>query len=323
MATDRPSRRIIVGGGLTLAAVALVGMPFGPALAAPCEGAKPLASPEPTVHHEDERGRVLLADSLTHFEAMGGPPDVAVAASFAGVPTAAVPMARGVRGWIAHEAGPGLEDAGVAGLAFAEENGIPAAAIATMEAGLSDGPSLLTGTVAHANGPARAVGVEPGMSGEEAALRMLDAPEGRPVDASDTFETEVRRVVGDADAGIYTAWSIGLVENCRPNDVFVVASHAGAVMGDYAAPIGPRGLIANDAGGGMNASGIAGLARLDEIGVAAATVSTQSARIGDPTSTYEDGTISHANDTARAAGIRVGPGAREAARLMLERDTTL
>ena len=321
MATDRPSRRIIVGGGLTLAAVALVGMPFGPALAAPCEGAKPLASPEPTVHHEDERGRVLLADSLTHFEAMGGPPDVAVAASFAGVPTAAVPMARGVRGWIAHEAGPGLEDAGVAGLAFAEENGIPAAAIATMEGGLSDGPSLLTGTVAHANGPARAVGVEPGMSGEEAALRMLDAPEGRRVDASEAFDREVRRVAGDENAGVYTAWSIGLIEDCRPDDVFAVASHAGAVMGDYAAPVGPKGIIANDAGVGANETGIAGLAQLDELGVAAATVAAGSARIGDPTSTYKDGTISHANETARAAGVRVGQSARDAARLMLEART--
>ena len=314
-------RRFLQAAGVVAGATLLVANGVTLAHAAPCEGADPLVRPDPTVHHEDERGRILLADSLTHFEATGGPRDVAVAASFAGIPTSAVPMARGVRGWIAHEAGPGLEEAGVAGLAFAEENGVPAAAIATTEAGLSDGPSLLTGTVAHANRPARAVGIAPGMTGEEAAMRMLDAPEGRPVDASDAFDGEVRRVAGNESAGIYTAWSIGLIENCRPNDVFAVASHAGAVMGDYAAPVGPKGIIANDAGVGANETGIAGLARLDELGIAAATVATGSARVGDPTSTYRDGTISHANETARAAGVRVGQSARDAARLMLEART--
>ena len=124
-------------------------------------------------------------------------------------------------------------------------------------------------------------------------------------------------MAGDERAGIYTAWSIGLLSDCRPRDVFCVASHAGAVMGDYAAPVGPRGLIANDAGGGLDDSGIAGLARLDGIGVAAASVSTESARIGDPSSTYRDGLVSHANEGARRAGVRVGMPAAEAALLML------
>jgi hypothetical protein len=75
-------------------------------------------------------GRVLVADSLTYFGegADAGPADVAVGASFAGVPTAAVPLARGVRGWIAHEAaGPGRDEAGIGGLPLSDRFGVPAA----------------------------------------------------------------------------------------------------------------------------------------------------------------------------------------------------
>ena len=48
-------------------------------------------------------------------------------------------------------------------------------------------------------------------------------------------------------------------------------------------------------------------------GIAAATVSTDSARIGDPLSTYQDGVLSALNDTAKSLGLRVGMPAQEAA----------
>ena len=48
------------------------------------------------------------------------------------------------------KAGPGKDEAGISGLALAQQFGIPAAAIATKEARLSGGRSLLTGHVSHA-----------------------------------------------------------------------------------------------------------------------------------------------------------------------------
>jgi hypothetical protein len=42
--------------------------------------------------------------------------------------------------------------------------------------------------------------------------------------------------------------------------------------------------------------------------------------MGDGHSTYEDGVISAMNDLAAAAGVRIGMTAKEAARLLVERD---
>ena len=88
-------------------------------------------------------------------------------------------------------------------------------------------------------------------------------------------------------------------------------------MAHYALPIRPKGVICNDAGRGLDDSGIEGLAILDEHRIAGAAVSTESARIGDALSTYHDGLISAANAAAAAKGVRVGMRASDAARLML------
>ena len=77
----------------------------------------------------------MVADSLSFYEHEPWTNDVAVGASFAGVPTAAMAMSQGVKARIAHEAGPGKDEAGVSGLPFADRYGVPAAAIAT---GLDD-----------------------------------------------------------------------------------------------------------------------------------------------------------------------------------------
>src|SRR3972149_5694839 len=96
-------------------------------------------------------GRVMVADSLSFFEHEPWLNDVAVGASFAGAPTAAMALRGGVKAWVAHEGGPGKDDAGVSGLVLSQRLGIPAAAIATNTARLSGGMSLITGTVSRAN----------------------------------------------------------------------------------------------------------------------------------------------------------------------------
>jgi hypothetical protein len=68
----------------------------------------------------------------------------------------------------------------------------------------------------------------------------------------------------------------------------------------------------NDAGGGKDGAGFARLPMLDERGIAAATVSNNTARIGDGRSTYETGVVSHANETAKRLELREGMSARDA-----------
>jgi len=99
--------------------------------------------------------------------------------------------------------------------------------------------------------------------------------------------------------------------------VFCVASHRVKVMADYASTVTPRGVIANDAGMGLDGSGADGLPTLNNKGVPGATVSANSARIGDALSTWNDGVISAVNPLAEAKGVRVGMLAQDAAHLML------
>lgn len=261
-------------------------------------------------------GRVLVADSLSYFEHEPHLDDVAVGASFAGAATAAMAMRGGVKAWIAHEGGPGKDDAGVSGLALAQRFGVPAAAIATMTAGLSRGMTLITGTVSRANEAALALGVRSGQTGGEAARLMLEAPRGRPCNLHGIIDESIHEVEIAPNGRIFAVWSFARVKGAHPRDVFCVASHAGKVMADYARQVRPRGLIANDAGRGLDDSGIDGLEAMGT--TPAAAVSAASARIGDALSTYRDGVISAANAAALAIGVRPGITAKEAARLMLQ-----
>ncbi len=270
------------------------------------------------LHYQDERGRILVGNSLTSFEKATDLGDaVVLGASFAGGPTGILPVRQGARGWIAHEAGPGKDEAGIAGLPLADRFGVPAAAIATKEARLSGGDSLLTGRVSRVNETAAKLGVGPGMTGEEAAKQMLNAPVGTPHDVDGVIDENVYTVAETENGNIYSVWSSSRIDGDRSNDVLVVASHGAKIMALYVMRTNPKGVICNDAGFGLDNSGIEGLAELDTYGVAAATVSTDSARIGDPTSTYEDGIISAVNDTAAALGVAVGQTAKEAADIMV------
>jgi len=95
--------------------------------------------------------------------------------------------------------------------------------------------------------------------------------------------------------------------------VLVVGSHGGIIAAYLAASAGARAVILNDAGVGKDAAGIAGLAYLERIGTAAATVAHTSARIGDGADALERGVISHANAPAAVLGVVAGMPCGEAA----------
>lgn len=70
-------------------------------------------------------------------------------------------MRQGVEAWIAHEAGPVRTRPGERA-PFADSYSVSAAVIATLEARLADGRTLLTGHVSRANKSAEGLGVRPG-----------------------------------------------------------------------------------------------------------------------------------------------------------------
>lgn len=106
------------------------------------------------------------------------------------------------------------------------------------------------------------------------------------------------------------------VTKLAPEDrgkVIVAASHGGVYAGYLAAKGHARGVILNDAGGGLDDAGFASLDWADGFGMAAAVVDCMSARIGDGRDMIANGLISHANRTAAKAGVSVGMAARAAA----------
>lgn len=95
--------------------------------------------------------------------------------------------------------------------------------------------------------------------------------------------------------------------------VVVSGSHGGAYVAYLVAAAAARAAILNDAGVGRDDAGIAGLGRCAAIGMAAATVGHDSARIGDAEDSIRRGVISHANDLARSLGCVPGMPCRQAA----------
>jgi uncharacterized protein YunC (DUF1805 family) len=93
--------------------------------------------------------------------------------------------------------------------------------------------------------------------------------------------------------------------------VAVSGSHGGVSAARFALAARPFLAIFNDAGGGKDDAGYAGLALLQSAGIAACTVAHTSARIGEARSTLEGGVISRVNDAAAALGIEAGQRCRD------------
>lgn len=98
--------------------------------------------------------------------------------------------------------------------------------------------------------------------------------------------------------------------------VLVTGSHTGRIVAATSLSVGAAGLIANDAGVGKEAAGIAGLDLLDRFGVPGAAVDVWTARIGDGSDTFDSGEVSVTNSAAERLGIVTGMRARVAAELM-------
>jgi hypothetical protein len=118
----------------------------------------------------------------------------------------------------------------------------------------------------------------------------------------------------NGDAGIALADTVTALEARHRGAVLVCGSHGGLIAAAYAAEAGVRAAIFNDAGGGLDDAGFAGLAWLDGLGMAAATVSHASARIADGPDALDHGVVSRVNTAAAVCGVRVAMSCRDAAR---------
>jgi hypothetical protein len=94
------------------------------------------------------------------------------------------------------------------------------------------------------------------------------------------------------------------------------ASHGGVYAAYLAAKLRVAAAIFNDAGVGKDRAGIGGLDYLDGLGVAAATIGHDTARIGDGADMLARGVITHANALGAALGVRPGLPCAEAAALL-------
>jgi hypothetical protein len=261
---------------------------------------------------------ILVVPSVTKLppEADGA---VVVGGSHAAVYAAHLVAKAGARAAIHHDAGIGLDEAGVGGLAFAQELGMAMAAVDTESARIGEGEDLMRrGIVSRVNALAAACGVAPGQTCAEAAERLKAAPwphRAPPAKAEG-------RSVFEAKAGrrkIICIDSATLISADDHDQVVATGSHGAESSGQVVAPVQPALVLYNDAGFGADRAGAAGLPLLNNAGVAGATVAALSAKIGDGRSTLTKGVLSAVNEAAYRLGGRVGGSALALARRVAEK----
>lgn len=256
-------------------------------------------------------------DSITHLSA-AHTGAIVVAASHGGLYSAHVALAMGVRAAIFHDAGVGLESAGIAGLDLLEKQSVPGCAVLSGSALIGDARQMTDhGIIGHINQGAYELGCEVGMS-VPTASRLLEGASLRPAVASRRGESRTALL----ERGPLPVWALDSASLVRPTDahsVVVTGSHGQLLGGDQrsALKVTPVGAVFNDAG--VDPEGPVGrLGVLEDLGVPAATVGTMSARIGDARSTYFDGIVSRINAPGQDLGATVGMRCRDFVEVVIE-----
>lgn len=275
----------------------------------------------PIVIHRPE-GRVIIFDSATYVgdfvkqEPMASG-DLIVNASYSGVLCAKMVIAARPRFVIGLDCKIGKDGAGVAGLAFYEALGIPAAAADVMTAEMGNGKDLYEeGVISRVNEAAERLGLREGMTVRDGVEALLTGSH-KPA-AWDPARREVIETDPATGRSIVATDSIAFaLPEDKNRNVLCTAGHTGRSVVGYFRDYRPWAFICSDGGVGKNDSGVSALADVEADGIPGASVDALSARMGDGHSTYYDGIISAVNKPAAAKGVRVGQSAREAAKLLL------
>jgi hypothetical protein len=251
--------------------------------------------------------RAEVLDSITKLtETHRG--QVIIAASHGAEYAAYLAAKGGAVGVILNDAGVGKDNAGISGLPYLNAQGIPAATIGHRTARIGNGADMIErGTISHVNDVAASLGCTPGQTCEVCAGKMRSAP---ATTSSPPAQSEhrilLRHVPGEPEV-----WGLDSISLVLPGDkehIVISGSHGEALGGkpETALKYDAIAAVFNDAGIGIDNAGLSRLPALDSRKIPAATVSAESARIGDGRSIYEDGVISCVNETAAALGAAVG-----------------
>jgi hypothetical protein len=257
---------------------------------------------------------IVINDSVTKFDADSAG-KVAISASHGAVYAGYLAARARVRGVILHDAGVGKDAAGTSSLSYLDDLRIAGATVTGSSARIGDGADMAAnGIISHVNSTASRAGCAPGQTAMACARIMQSAP-GIEGEAEAYAEARFEILATDGGLRVIGCDSTSLVRAEDEGHIVVTASH-GEVLKE-APTWGNRpdvlAAIFNDAGSRTPSR----LPDLDTRGIAGATVSTESARIGDARSTYEDGVISHVNKTARGHGAVPGMTCRAFVDLML------
>lgn len=253
---------------------------------------------------------IVIADSITRVGAEGEGA-IVVNASHGGIYAAYLAAKLHAAAAIFNDAGVGREQAGIGGLDYLEALGIPAATVGHDTARIGDGADMIaSGIITYANRLAATFGVVPGQACRAAAVALQRAPstQSEPPEA-----IEAAFLLITEAPPVWALDSASLVLPDHRDAIVVTGSHGGLLGGkpETALKYDVLGALYNDAGIGKDEAGVSRLPALDDRGIAAATVSAASARIGDARSTYEDGVISRVNTRAAAFGLCAGMSARD------------
>lgn len=256
---------------------------------------------------------VRVLDSITQLNA-GARGAVVVCGSHGALYPAWLAANARVRAVIFNDAGLGRHSAGIAGVAWLGGLGISACAVDHRSARIGDGGDMLaSGIISMVNDVAASHGCLPGHPCRQAAECLLENAEAGDDKIPEIGETRVRI----ANTGHREVWLLDSVTLARPEDrraILVTGSH-GALLGgrpDSALDVDVFAAFFNDAGGGKEDAGFGRLPVLEERGIAGATVSNNTARIGDGRSSYDTGVLSRVNEVAERLDLREGLTVREA-----------
>lgn len=261
------------------------------------------------------KNEVLILDSVTKFERRDFR-KIAIAASHGGAYAGYLAARVGIRGIILHDAGIGKDQAGISALPYLDGLSIAGATIDYRTARIGDGQAMAeTGVVSHVNQTASQAGCAVGQPTMVCARAMQTA---KGAGGEVPGYAEARFVLQDTPEGpkVMGCDSTSLVQPEDEGQIVVTASHGDLLRDSPSWGSRPDVLAAifNDAG----ASDPSRLPDLDTRNIAGATVSAESARIGDARSTYEDGIISHINETARRRGARIRMTCRDFVQQMID-----
>lgn len=267
-----------------------------------------------------------MSGVVTASSSATAPPETAgavlVSGSYGGIYNAWHAVRKGARAVILNDAGVGKNGAGISGLPWLDALDIPGATADCLTCHIGDGEDMLAhGRISRVNRTAERLGCRVGQGVAECAALMREAP------AHDVAVPEIaggKRFIISANPGERVLLGLDAAPLLGPGDegaVAITGSHAALFRGrpDGVISVALHAAFFNDAGVGLDNAGIARLADLDGRRMIAATVSAQTAEIGNARSAYEDGVISFANETAKLAGIAPGQRLQDVVTALLRR----